>query len=308
MMNTNIKEITMLKKIISTSIISLTLLISLSGCSQLVGSNSGGHAISSSLVDFLYPNKDSRVKHKQEMPVLKLPVKVGIAFLPSKNWRGKGLDETHKTRLLNKVKASFGKHRFIESISVIPSVYLKEGKGFSTLDRVAKLHDVDVMALVSYDQITQTRHKKVSLLYWTIVGMYVIPGNENSIETFVDTAVFDVRSRKMLLRAPGINSLHKSSTAIDVGKVLSSKSKQGFNLAFDNMIANLDGELTRFRARAKEGKGGVTIQHKQGYSRGGSFGWILGVLLLVGVSRKAYARKHTPPLLHDPQPTQQDSC
>ncbi|MCF6189641.1 MAG: rhombotarget lipoprotein [Cocleimonas sp.] len=284
-------------------ILSLVLLISLSGCSQLVSRDSGGQAISSSLVDFLYPNKDSRVKHKQEIPVLKLPVKVGIAFLPSQNWRGQGLDEAHKIRLLNKVKASFGKHRFIESISIIPSVYLKQDKGFSTLDRVAKLHDVDVMALVSYDQITQTRHKKVSLLYWTIVGMYVIPGNENSVETFVDTAVFDVRSRKMLLRAPGINSLHKSSTAIDVGKVLSSKSKQGFNLAFDNMIANLDGELTRFRARAKEGKSGVTIQHQRGYSSGsggGSFGWILLVLLGLGVSRKIYNNKiHTPPLLQD---------
>ena len=282
----------------SKIIFSLILLVSLSGCSQLVSRDSGGHAISSSLVDFLYPNKDSRVKHKEEIPVLKLPVRVGIAFLPSQNWRGQGLDEAHKMRLLSKVKSSFGKHRFIESISIIPSVYLKEGKGFSTLERVAKLHDVDIMALVSYDQITQTRHKKVSLLYWTIVGMYVIPGNENNVETFVDTAVFDVRSRKMLLRAPGINSLRKSSTAIDVGKVLSSKSKQGFNLAFDDMITNLNSELTRFRARAKEGRS-VKIQHQQGYSSGsggGSFGWILLVLLGLGISRKVYNnRKYTPP-------------
>lgn len=262
----------------------MMLLVLLSGCSQLVSKKSGHQAISSSLVDFLYPNKSNRVKHKEEMPILKLPVKVGLAFLPSQNWRGGIIAETNKIKLLNKVKASFGQHRFIDNISIIPSVYLRQmgnsNSGFDTLDQVAKLHDVDLIALVSYDQVTQSLHNNASLLYWTIVGMYVIPGNENSVKTFVDTAVFDVKSRKMLLRAPGISSLRKRSTAIGVDSVMTRKSLQGFNLAFDDMIKNLDNELTRFRARAKEGRV-ATIQHREGYSSaGGSFNF--NILLLLG--------------------------
>lgn len=262
--------------------VSVILIISLGGCSQLVSNKTGKHSISSSLVDFLYPNKNVRVNHKKEIPVLNLPVKVGIAFLPSQNWRGHGIDETNKIKLLNMVKASFGKHRFIESISIIPSVYLRGGKGFNTLDQIARLHDVDVMALVSYDQVTQSLHNNASLLYWTIVGMYVIPGNENSIKTFVDTAVFDIRSRKMLLRAPGINSLQKRSTAIGVDSVMTEKSLQGFNLAFDDMITNLDVELARFKERAKQGQI-ATIQHRQGYSGGGSFDGLLFILFSISI-------------------------
>jgi len=268
-------------------ILSFVLLVSLSGCSQLVSKKSGHNAISSSLVDFLYPNKDSRVKHQEEIPILNLPVKVGISFLPSQNWRGGSISEANKLKLLNKVKSSFGKHRFIDSITIIPSVYLRQPNGrgvsgFDTLDRVSRLHDVDVMALVSYDQVTQSRQNNASLLYWTIVGMYVIPGNENSIQTFVDTAVFDVKSRKMLLRAPGVSSLTKRSTAIGVDSVMAQKSLQGFNIAFDDMIKNLDAELTRFRVRAKEGKS-VKIQHQPSYSSGGGFD-LFFLILLVFVS------------------------
>ena len=266
------------------------MVISLSGCSQLVSSQSGKNSISSSLVDFLYPRKESRVKHEQEIPVLNLPVRVGLAFLPSQNWRGGGISESNKLKLLNKIKSSFGKHRFIDSITIIPSVYLRQKNvrgtnGFDTLDRVAKLHDVDVIALVSYDQMTQSLHNNASLFYWTIVGMYVIPGNENNIQTFVDTAVFDVRSRKMLLRAPGVSSLRKRSTAIGVDSVMAKKSLEGFNIAFDDMIKNLDSELTRFKARAKQGRS-VKIQHQKGYSSGGFFNPLLFIFLLLFVARK----------------------
>lgn len=271
--------------------LSIVLMVSLSGCSQLVSKKTGEHSISSSLVDFLYPNKDSRVKHTQEIPVLKLPVKVGLAFLPSQNWRGGMVSETNKLTLLNKVKSSFGKHRFIDSITIIPSAYLQGGKGFKALDRVSRMHDVDVIALVSYDQVTQSRHNNASLLYWTIVGMYVIPGNENKVQTFVDTAVFDIKSRKMLLRAPGVSSLKKRSTAIGVDSVMTTKSLQGFNLAFDDMIKNLDAELGRFRARAKEGKS-VKIQHQPGYtSSGGSFNSTLLLLLGLIFVVKVYGKK-----------------
>lgn len=267
----------------------VSIVILLGACSGLVSQKSGRHSISSSLHSFLYPDNRSRIEIKPEIPVLKLPIRVGLAFIPSQNWGGGDLDESTKYRLLNKVKGSFDQHQYIESISIIPSTYLrashmKGGSGYDTLTQVARLHGVDVMALVSYDQLTQSRQNNASLLYWTIVGMYVIPGNENTVQTFVDTAVFDVRSRKMLMRAPGVSKLTQRSTAIGVDTVLTEKSYQGFNLAFDDMVHNLNQELTHFRQRAKEGRV-ATIEYRQGYA-GGSFNYLLLLLLVFVWLRK----------------------
>jgi rhombotail lipoprotein len=231
-------------------------------------------------MDFLYPDETSRSEHKPEIPTLKLPVKVGLAFVPSKNWRRDGIHSKDQIDLLEKVKKSFLIYDYIDRIEVIPSTYLKGGEGFSTLEQVARLYDVDVMALVSYDQVTQSLENNAALLYWTIVGMYVIPGNENTIQTFVDTAVFDIKSKKMLFRAPGINKLTKRTTAVGIDEILSEKSLEGFGLAVTDMTVNLDAELASFKTRVKEEKI-AKIEHRKGYSGGGSMNLYLLILLLV---------------------------
>lgn len=242
----------------------------LTSCSALVSNHSNKNTRSSSLVDFLYPNEDSRAAYKPEIPVLKLPVTVGISFVPSKEWRANGIESQNEVALLEKVKKSFLQYDYIDHIEVIPSTYLKGGEGFSALEQVGRLYDVDVMALVSYDQVTQTYENNAALLYWTIVGMYVIPGNENTIQTFVDTAVFDIKSKKMLFRAPGISKLEKRTTAISIDETLNEKSLEGFNLAVTDMSLNLDAELARFKTRVKEEKI-AKIENKDGSSSAGAF-------------------------------------
>jgi rhombotail lipoprotein len=256
----------------------------LASCSSLVSHNTGKNTKSSSLMDFLYPDETSRSEHKPEIPTLKLPVKVGLAFVPSKNWRRDGIHSKHQIELLEKLKKSFLKYDYIDRIEIIPSTYLKGGEGFSTLEQVARLYDVDVMALVSYDQVTQSLENNAALLYWTIVGMYVIPGNENSIQTFVDTAVFDIKSKKMLFRAPGINKLTKRTTAVGIDDTLSEKSLEGFGLAVTDMTANLDAELASFKARVKKEKI-AKIEHRKGYSGGGAMNLYLLILVFVVLSK-----------------------
>ncbi|WP_462159053.1 rhombotarget lipoprotein [Pseudoalteromonas sp. GB56] len=224
----------------------------LASCSALMSQNTQSSTQSSSLVDYLYPNEGDRAQHSPEVPVLSLPVNVGLAFVPSDNWQSNALHNQNKIELLNKVKQSFLQHEYINRIEVIPDTYLKGGKGFTTLEQVARLYDVDVMALVSYDQVANTYENKAAIWYLTIVGMYVIEGNENTVQTFVDTAVFDVKSRKMLLRAPGLSKLNESTTAVDIAQTLSDKSYEGFELAFADMITNLDVELSQFEKRVKE--------------------------------------------------------
>lgn len=264
----------------------------LASCSSLMSNNTGKKTQSSSLMDFLYPNHASRAEHQPEIPVLTLPVKVGLAFVPSKNWQRDGIHNKDQIELLEKVKKSFLKYDYIDRIEIIPSTYLNGGEGFTTLEQVGRLYDVDVMALVSYDQVTQSLENNAALLYWTIVGMYIIPGNENSVQTFVDTAVFDIKSKKMLFRAPGINKLEKRTTAIGVDDMLIQKSLEGFSLAVSDMTINLDAELSTFKTRVKEEKI-AKVEHREGYSGGAaSYYWLFFIILILG--RKACCKQSNP--------------
>ena len=260
----------------------------LASCSSFVSTNTGKQAQSSSLMDFLYPNDDSRVKHQPEIPTLQLPVKVGLAFVPSNDWQQNGLHGKDQVELLESVKQSFLQYEYIDRIEIIPSEYLSGREGFSTLEQVGRLYDVDVMALVSYDQVTQSLENNAALLYWTIVGMYVIPGNENTVQTFVDTAVFDIKSKKLLFRAPGVSKLEKRTTAIGIDDTLAEKSLEGFGIAVENMSTNLDAELARFKIRVKEEKV-AKVEHREGYS-GGSFNFYCLILLCFVLFRKVTGR------------------
>ncbi|XOV77364.1 MAG: rhombotarget lipoprotein [Aestuariibacter sp.] len=269
-------------------VLSLSLLTS---CSAIMSNNTGKKTQSSSLMDFLYPNQESRTEHKPEIPVLKLPVNVGLAFVPSKSWQRDGIHGKDQVELLEKVKKSFLKYDYVGRIEVIPSTYLNGGEGFSTLEQVGRLYDVDVMALVSYDQVSQSLENNAALLYWTIVGMYIIPGNENTVQTFVDTAVFDIKSRKMLFRAPGINRLEKRTTAVGIDDTLSQKSLEGFGLAVTDMSNNLEAELARFKTRIKEEKI-AKVEHREGYS-GGSTSFYFVALLCMALTRRLVRTKNS---------------
>ena len=259
--------------------------LGITACSSFVSNNVGKNTVSSSLVDFLYPEPESRTQHKPEIPVLTLPVKVGIAFVPPTGYSRNPIHEKDQIELLNTVKSAFSGYEYIDHIDVIPSTYLQGGQGFTTLSQVGRIYDIDVIALVSYDQVTQSLENNAALLYWTIVGMYMIPGNQNSVQTFVDTAVFDINSQKMLFRAPGVSQLERLSTAVGVDDTLNDKSHEGFTLAVADMTKNLDAELARFKTRVKEEKV-ATIKHSDDYS-GGAMSWLIMFMVLVGIARRA---------------------
>ncbi|MGI2171801.1 rhombotarget lipoprotein [Shewanella sp. MF05960] len=254
----------------------------LSACSMLMSQQTGKQSVSSSLMDFLYPEKTDKAAHSPEIPVLSLPVNVGIAFVPSSGLNSDAIHNKDQYELLEKVKAAFVKYDYIDRIEVIPSTYLAGGEGFTTLEQVGRLYNVDVMALVSYDQVTQSVENNAALLYWTIVGMYIIPGNENTVQTFVDTAVFDIKSRKMLFRAPGISKLEKRTTAVGIDETLSEKSMEGFNIAVTDMSQNLEDELARFKTRVKEEKI-AKVEHKTNYSGGAIEPLLLFLMCLIAM-------------------------
>ena len=242
----------------------------------------------SSIADFLFPKEQRLVE--PSIPVLSLPLKVGVAFVPSGNRGRADFSDYQKQQLLQKVAASFSSQKFVESVQTIPSSYLRREGSFDNLDQLKRMMGIDVVILLAYDQMQFTDDNLLSLSYWTIVGAYVFHGNKNDTQTLVEAVVYDIGSRTLLFRAPGSNQTRHGSTAMQLSEYQRRDSATSLNLATDEMIKNLDMELQGFRARVKEGKANVKIEHRSGYTGGGSMDLVsLGLLVLVaGV---AYLRR-----------------
>jgi rhombotail lipoprotein len=272
----------MLRSIIRISFLLFTLI--LASCTsfwQGAWSPEIREGVSSSLVDYLYPEGTVPPEQASEIPRLDLPLRVGIAFVPAKNRSAADVSEATKSELLNQVKTAFLDRDYIEHIEVIPDTYLRSSKGFEGMQQVARLYGVDVMALVSYDQVSVSQDTNASLMYWTIVGAYLIEGTENEVQTFVDTAVFDVQTRKLLFRAPGIDKHSAKSTAVESREKLRDEQTASFSLAMEDMTGSLASELDKFEERLKDEPQLAEVNWDQKSGGGGSFGVPILVLLLL---------------------------
>jgi rhombotail lipoprotein len=283
------------------------LALSVSGCGLLEHAFCDPHcrsgsSSSSSLVEFLYPNKAEPPVH-DTVPELHLPLRVGLAFLPS---HGEGaLDAAHQAELLERIKQRFKTRHFVNEIVLIPDYYLAGKRGFEGLQGVQRLYGVDVMALVSYDQTFHEENNQWSLGYLTIVGAFVLNGDRHDLSTLVDLAVVDPASRSLVLRAGGWDVRHGSSTLINEERDSRDASIQSFSAATDQMIDHFDAELTRFEAEVRAGNANVRIVNKtnsatgspaQGRGGGGTLGWIWVALLGPLVVARAWRRSPVTPL------------
>jgi rhombotail lipoprotein len=270
----------------------LLLTFSLVGCAAMLRNSPRKSEKSSSVVDYLYPRLTEPLI-TPGVPVLRLPLRVGLAFVPPAGGRGGNsageFSEQQKSVLLQRVAAEFKANTFIQSIDVIPTTYLRPGGGFENLDQVRGLLGLDVVALVAFDQIQFTQENKLSLAYWTIVGAYLVNGNKNDTHTLLEAVVYDIPSRKLLFRSPGVSQIQDTSTMVEVRERLRKASATGFDKATDDLITNLKTELASFRERVKTAPAGnqiARIEHRPGYSGGGTIdAWLAGGLALLGIAR-----------------------
>jgi len=273
----------------------------------LLATSCGGQQVrhKSSVVDYLYPNS-SDLTVEPSIPKLNIPVDVGVAFVPSQGsdasgrnyWTGREnnsttLTEAKKTELLESIAGHFAQYEFVRNIEIIPSQYLTHGGGFDNLSQIKTMYGVDVIALVSYDQIQFTDEGMLSLTYWTIVGAYVFSGEKNDTSTLMDTVVYDISSKKMLFRAPGTSLIKGSSTPVNLSEELRDDSVKGFEVATQEMITNLDLQLGVFKEKIKKRPEDVQITYSPSYSGGGGGGalGLLDILLLLAIPVFFDARK-----------------
>ena len=263
----------------------------IAGCTTMWQASSGTSrgGVSSSLVDYLYPDGEEPPPYSDAVPQLNIPLRVGLAFVPAtRSTEYPVLSEATKTELLGRVRQQFLDREYISEIEVIPDAYMRTGRGFSTLDQIARMHSLDVMALVSYDQVAALDDTTASFLYWTIIGAYVVEGSQNDVQTFVDTAVFDIPTRKLMLRAPGIDKTTSKSTLIDVNEELRKSRTASFTKAMEDMTQNLTAELDRFEVRLKEDP---TVAQVTPRSGGGSVSSAFLYLLLAIIYIQKRSRK-----------------
>lgn len=258
---------------------------------SIAGCASSSKRYSSSVVQYLYPDQANPVA-ASGIPQLALPLKVGIAFVPETSSYNYNLTEKDKVDLMNSVSNHFKKYDFVKSIEIIPSAYLTPKGSFSNLDQIRTMFGVDVIALISYDQTQFTAEGLASITYWTLIGAYIVPGEKNDTHTMVDAAVYDIKSRTMLFRSPGISLIKSHATPVNLHEQLREDSLKGFKEASNDLIVNLDEQLALFREKVKAAPQDFQVVKKPGYTGGGGLDWFfLGAVIALAVLRKWTNRK-----------------
>lgn len=255
----------------------------------------------SNLMSYLYPNATSPPEPAPGGAQLRLPLRIGIAFVPGEPARGHRtmmaptiLPPDGEKRLLDIVRKSFQGRDWISQIVTIPSTYLVPQGGFDNLRQIGQLMNVDVIALVSVDQMQSSDPRRASFLYISIIGAYTLPLDRNETRTLIDAAVFHVPTRTFLLRAPGVSTITGSSTAMDVEAKLRERSLKGFEMAMSDLAKNLNGEIDGFKASVASGeRKDVDIVTSKGQSvrHGGAMDGTALLMIVAGLAAIAVRRR-----------------
>ncbi len=259
-------------------ILILCLLVAATGCGVF---HKAKHR-SSSVVEYLYPDRQMRAAEIEPgVARLSLPLKVGIAFVPGNTTRPWALTENDKLSLMKQVAQRFESHKFVDAIELIPSAYLRRRGSFANLDQIQAMYGVDVIALLAYDQTQFTDAGVTSLAYWTIVGAYIVPGEKNATHTMIDATVYDIASRRLLFRAPGIDYIDSRATPVNLSEQLRQDSRMGLQKASEDLVQNLEQQLEQFKQKVKHSPDQYEIEQAQGHGGAGAFGpWLLLLGLL----------------------------
>ncbi|MGH8691711.1 MAG: rhombotarget lipoprotein [Burkholderiales bacterium] len=218
-----------------------------------------------SVVEFLYPSTDAATPVQlATVAELKVPLRIGLAFVPDNSHANFRVTEAERVDLLSTMRQEFRRYPFVGAIEVVPSSYLQAGGGFDNIDRIARLLSLDCVALLSYDQMQFADATGWAFLYWTGIGAYVVPADRYDVLTSVEAAVFDVRSRKLLMRAGGTSQVKGHAAMVGFGAKIREARAEGFRQALAKLIPNLHAEVKAFRERAP-GDRAVRLDLPPGY-------------------------------------------
>ena len=232
-------------------------IVPLSGCGHYTTQRT------SNILTYLYPGETQPVEiSNTALPNTPLPMKLGIAFVPESRTSSGGdakiepLTEKHKMEMMHGLSVALRQYSYIAGVEEIPSTSLKVGGSFANLEQIRTMTGVDVIGLVSYDQIQFTDRGLVSLLYWTGVGWYFVPGEKNDTNTMMDAALYHIPTRKPLLRATGQSGVYRYSTPMNQSQNLRDDSEIGFKAAVHMLAATFKEQLDLLKPKLVQAAAG----------------------------------------------------
>lgn len=214
------------------------------------------------LIDYLC--RSAAVPAQDTQVGLVLPIRVGLAFVPGAT--GGGPLTTEREALLAGLRDRFRTVQYVADVVVVPDYYLSggTGEGFEQLTQLAALQRLDLIALVSYDQVSRVRENERALANLTIVGQFFMTGNDTATHTLLDLAVVEPRSRSLLLRAGGTSSLGDAVTAVARDRKLEQQMRAGFDEAAHKLSDNFATELASLESRVRAGNTPIAITRRAG--------------------------------------------
>jgi rhombotail lipoprotein len=234
----------------------------------------------SSLTAYLAGKEAAPAVPANEPARLQLPLRLGIAFVPNDVTTRKGnaglgtgpegiFSPDQELALQQKVADVFQAKPWTHTFKVIPSHYLTRDGGFKDLDQVSRAFGVEVIALVSVDQIQFSSPRWYAWTYWTLVGAYMVKGDKNDTTTLVDAAVYHVPSRTFLFRAGGVGTVKGSSTWSGREEVFRKQSRESLALAMGELSTSLDQGVAAFKQDLLKGtRKDVLLLDKDGHPLG----------------------------------------
>ncbi|GJM23254.1 MAG: hypothetical protein DHS20C15_31690 [Planctomycetota bacterium] len=218
----------------------------------------------SSSLDYLYPAGTS-AQPPQDVDI-EVPLRVGIAFaprggIPAKNSNANAwihgsydpLTEVQREVVRERLAAQLGTLDVVQSIELIPTFYLRDGGSFEQLDQLRSAFGIDVLVLLSYDQAQFSSSNTWSLTYLTVVGAWLVEGEDNQTFSYLDAVVLHIPSRALLFRAAGTSTIGSSETGVNTASTLREEATRGFELAAAQLGDNLIAAVHVFAEQAASG-------------------------------------------------------
>ena len=115
------------------------------------------------------------------------------------------------------------------------------------------------LVLCPMTRVQFTDRGLVSLLYWTGIGWYFVPGEKNDTNTMMDAALYHIPTQKPLLRATAQSGVYRYSTPMNQSQNLRDDSENGFKEALRMLAANLKEQLDLAKPKLVQGAAGDPI-------------------------------------------------
>jgi rhombotail lipoprotein len=182
----------------------------------------------------------------QKVP-LKLPARVGVAFVPG-DLATQNIPDTTKRDVIEAVRSQLAKHtKYVAGAQSIPALYLTPKGGVCNLEQVARQFDVDVIVLLGASQFQKhERNSLAAFLDLTVIGAFIIPGNTVDTATVLEAAVYHVPSRAMVFRSDGADQKRSRSTRFGANQSAQNDAVSSIEEASKKLVVSIADALVNF--------------------------------------------------------------